>query len=98
MTKSRVAFVAAVITAVGGCAYLGLLFVLIFGVDMMWIAADAAWYLGFIVIGINCIAIVTVREKRFLLFALVGLLLISAGWYVRNGGENTPLSYPASSH
>jgi hypothetical protein len=97
MTKARLAFAAAVITAVGGCTYLGLLFVLIFGLHVMWIASDVAWYLGFIVIGMNCIALVTVRGKRFLLFVVVGLLLISAGGYVRNGGENTPLPYPASS-
>ncbi|HTF67144.1 MAG TPA: hypothetical protein VK638_31115 [Edaphobacter sp.] len=97
MTKTRLAFAAAVVTAVGGCAYLGLLFVVIFGLHVMWMASDMAWYLGFIVIGMNCIALITVREKRFLLFVLVGLLLISAGGYVRNGGENTPLPYPASS-
>jgi hypothetical protein len=97
MTKTRLAFAAAAVTAVGGCAYLGLLFVVIFGLHVMWIASDVAWYLGFIVIGMNCIALVTVRGKRFLLFVLVGLLLISAGGYVRNGGENTPLPYPASS-
>jgi hypothetical protein len=98
MIKTRVAVAAALVTAVGGCAYLGLLFVVIFGMHMMWIASDVAWYLGFTVIGINCIAFVTIRGKRFLLFVLVGLLLVSAGGYVRNGGENTPLPYPASSH
>jgi hypothetical protein len=97
MTKTRLAFAAAVITAVGGCAYLGFLFVMIFGMHVMWIASDVVWYLGFIVIGMNCIALVTVRGKRFLLFVLVGLLLIGAGGYVRNGGENTPLPYPANS-
>jgi hypothetical protein len=65
MTKTRVAAAAVVVTAVGGCAYLGLLFITIFGMHVMWIASDVAWYLGFIVIGMNCIAFVTIRGKLF---------------------------------
>lgn len=90
--------IAKVITAAAGCGYFVLLFSVLFELRIMYATANAAWYLGLAAIVLNCVALTVTRQKRFIAFLLLGLLVTMTAGYIRGGGEGKPLPYPARLH
>ncbi len=54
---------------------------------------DITWYLSLFSMATSSLFFIFRRQKRFMLFAILGLILLLASEYFRSGGETTPLPY-----